>query len=350
MPKDREWKTLSEWAKKYGDCVYVDVLGQPIVILDSLAAAHEKKLLDQRSAIYSAYELWGDWFNQGLALTPYSPRFHSLRRLIHKELTGTMLQKYWPLHEEESRTLVERVLLDPGALLDSIRRYPDSVTVILRVTYGYQTPPEHDKFLVLAERLMSTFSQASQPGVWAVDILPFFKQTEAMWWQMNMDFVEGPFEWALTNKVGWRFLMWASASLFGGTVVTLSSFFLAMALPGYPERSTVLTDGRLPQLSDQVLRWNPIGPLGLPHLSTKDDVYRGYHLPAGSIVLANVWSILRDPLVFPAPEEFRPDRFMNDKRALDVVASIFGFGRRTCPGVHFAEASMFIAIATALAQ
>lgn len=61
-------------------------------------------------------------FNQGLALIPYSPRFHSLRRLIHKELTGIMLQKYWPLHEDESRTLVKKVLQDPDAFLDSIRQ------------------------------------------------------------------------------------------------------------------------------------------------------------------------------------------------------------------------------------
>jgi hypothetical protein len=69
MPKDHEWKTYAQWAKKYGqfvlstlsyliyeifagDCVYIQVLGQPIVILHSLAAAHD--LLNQRSAIYSS--------------------------------------------------------------------------------------------------------------------------------------------------------------------------------------------------------------------------------------------------------------------------------------------------------
>ncbi|KAJ7748815.1 cytochrome P450, partial [Mycena maculata] len=90
--------------------------------------------------------------------------------------------------------------------------------------------------------------------------------------------------------------------------------------------------------------------IGVPHLLVKDDVYGNYQLPAGSIVMANVWSILRDPAVFPDPQEFRPEHFLNDKRALDVATCIFGFGRRSCPGVHFAETSMFIAIATALSQ
>jgi cytochrome P450 len=64
------------------------------------------------------------------------------------------------------------------------------------------------------------------------------------------------------------------------TVAVLSTFFLAMAL--YPdvqataqaEIDKVLTKGRMPQLSDraslpyveclmrEVMRWNPIGPLG----------------------------------------------------------------------------------------
>lgn len=57
-------------------------------------------------------------------------------------------------------------------------------------------------------------------------------------------------------------------------------------------------------------------------------MYNGYHLPTGSIVMANIWSILRDPLVFPNPREFEPERFMDDKIAVDTVGCIFGFGRR----------------------
>ncbi|KAJ7982967.1 cytochrome P450 [Mycena polygramma] len=73
-------------------------------------------------------------------------------------------------------------------------------------------------------------------------------------------------------------------------------------------------------------------------------------VPSGSIVMVNVWSILRDPDVFPSPEQFQPGRFLNNERAVEVARSIFGFGRRVCPGIHFAEASIFIAIATALSR
>ena len=39
----------------------------------------------------------------------------------------------------------------------------------------------------------------------------------------------------------------------------------------------------------EVLRWRPVGPAGLPHCSTQDDWYEGCYVPAGSIVLANLW-------------------------------------------------------------
>lgn len=39
----------------------------------------------------------------------------------------------------------------------------------------------------------------------------------------------------------------------------------------------------------EVLRWNPAVPLGLAHRVTRDDVYRGYFIPQGTVVWANIW-------------------------------------------------------------
>lgn len=57
---------------------------------------------------------------------------------------------------------------DPVSLISS---YAGSV--ILKVIYGYQTASHDDRFLVLIEKVMSIFSQASQPGAWLVDIIPW---------------------------------------------------------------------------------------------------------------------------------------------------------------------------------
>ncbi|KAJ6617330.1 hypothetical protein B0H10DRAFT_1739660, partial [Mycena sp. CBHHK59/15] len=54
-----------------------------------------------------------------------------------------------------------------------------SGSVILRVMYGYQTAPQNDKFLVLADKVMAAFSLAAQLGAWAVDIIPWFRHLPA---------------------------------------------------------------------------------------------------------------------------------------------------------------------------
>lgn len=66
------------------------------------------------------------------------------------------------------------------------------------------------------------------------------------------------------------------------------------------EIDRVVGSDRLPTLADrenmpyiqalikEVLRWHPGSPLGIPHTSTQDDVYNGYFIPKGSILLPNV--------------------------------------------------------------
>ena len=82
------------------------------------------------------------------------------------------------------------------------------------------------------------------------------------------------------------------------------SFLLAIALfpevqkKAQAELDKVIGPGRLPELEDldklvyvravvmETLRWIPVLPLGIPHALDADDVYEGYHLPNGAIVIA----------------------------------------------------------------
>lgn len=36
------------------------------------------------------------------------------------------------------------------------------------------------------------------------------------------------------------------------------------------------------------VRWNPIGPLGVPHATTDEDVYEGYCIPKDCLVISNI--------------------------------------------------------------
>ncbi|KAI4294388.1 cytochrome P450 [Schizophyllum commune Loenen D] len=158
-------------------------------------------------------------------------------------------------------------------------------------------------------------------------------------------------------------------SQFGAGSDTSASYIIIaiMAAALYPETlkraqaelDTVVGRGRAPSFEDQpnlpyvaafmqeVGRWRPVTAGGVQHRATEDVVYDGYVIPKGSRVLGNHWSIHHDPEVFPDPECFRPERWLTDdgKLRTDIRIFTFGFGRRSCPGNHVAERSVFINLA-----
>ncbi|TFY62393.1 hypothetical protein EVJ58_g3901 [Rhodofomes roseus] len=92
----------------------------------------------------------------------------------------------------------------------------------------------------------------------------------------------------------------------------------------------------------------------------EDDELAGYRIPKGATIVANNWAISRDPGRYEDPQVFRPERFLplfdsenNDgadaaKRKQDILdprSYTFGYGRRICPGLDFAEVILFANIA-----
>jgi len=84
----------------------------------------------------------------------------------------------------------------------------------------------------------------------------------------------------------------------------------------------------------------------------EDSIIRGYSVPKGSIIIVNLWNILHNADIYPEPFEFKPERHIStddDKPAQrDPRTMCFGFGRRICPGLYLADASLFLTIASSL--
>jgi cytochrome P450 len=56
-------------------------------------------------------------------------------------------------------------------------------------------------------------------------------------------------------------------------------------------------------------------------------------------------AILHDPEIYPDPEEFKPERFLNEDGSFrddPTITMSFGIGKRICPGRHFVDATLFI--------
>jgi cytochrome P450 len=106
-------------------------------------------------------------------------------------------------------------------------------------------------------------------------------------------------------------------------------------------------------------RWRPPVPIGAPHASEQDDVYNGYFIPKNSSVLSLTWAFERDESVFPDPDNFRPERWLDPawpsyKEPLTVYPQIkghngFGWGNRMCLGQDYVEIVNMIMIGSLLA-
>lgn len=94
------------------------------------------------------------------------------------------------------------------------------------------------------------------------------------------------------------------------TVSALGTFFLCMALhpevqyKAQEEIDRVVGSDRLPVFEDrralpyveaiyrEVMRWQPVLPLGVSHATTEDDMYNGYFIPKGELFISIARSYL----------------------------------------------------------
>ncbi|MCD7450744.1 hypothetical protein HAX54_008381 [Datura stramonium] len=91
----------------------------------------------------------------------------------------------------------------------------------------------------------------------------------------------------------------------------------------------------------EALRLYPPAPLLVPHEAVEDCTVAGYNIPKGTRLFPNAWKIQRDPRIYTKPDEFMPERFLNEHSTVDARGQHFEFipfgsGRRSCPGINFA--------------
>ncbi|TFK64025.1 cytochrome P450 [Pluteus cervinus] len=406
-----QWIRFTEWKEQFGPIFSLNFAGQPVIVLNSFKVAGD--LLDRRSTIYSdrpRFIMAGEILTGGIfqPFQPYGELWRRMRRAAHEGLNARAAEAYQPLQEIEAVTLVDSLIKDPASWDDHLRR--SAASSVKMSIYG--SKPIHLKDDPLVDRindLIHRLVHACLPGAYLVDIFPVmlhlpgwlapWKRNGLEWHRQDttmlqefMDEVKTEVDQG-TNKPSFASNLylnasrhqltrkeesWLAGTMFAAgaetTAAALSVFILAMRL--YPdvmkkaqaEIDTVVGRDRLPTFSDrnnlpyiraivkEVFRWRPVGPIGLPRRVSEDDYYNGYFIPKGSLIIANVWAMNRDPEVFPDFDEFRPERFLDEAGTVDVVLPdthmqghvTFGFGRRICIGMNIANQTLFIDIVSLL--
>lgn len=99
-------------------------------------------------------------------------------------------------------------------------------------------------------------------------------------------------------------------------------------------------------------RISNIVPLGVQHETIEEVEIGGYKIPPKTMITSNLYSIHNDPKYFPNPEQFIPERFLDesgclDKKKFDSLMP-FSVGKRVCLGESLARMELFLILSALL--
>ncbi|CAE6473296.1 unnamed protein product [Rhizoctonia solani] len=347
--------------------------------------------------------------SDNLVLLGHNDTWRLYRRMLNKWLSVRAVTQFNDLLEDQTTRLLRRLLAQsnhpqPFEVVEEEFFFAMGSTM-LKLGYGYQLESKDDVFFQELQLVINRIVKSLAPTSFAVNLFPIlthvpswlpgmgWKHTAQEWRKHKENIYQSLYDWtksqviagtAEPSIVGYLLQDEDLTSglspeekekrlkelivIYGGgtetTAGTLMKFVAAMVLnpdsqaKAQKEIDNVVGLDTLPKMSDrdrlpyirnlilEVIRWHTVSPTGLPHVCSENDIYEGYDIEKGTVVMANTWAMSRDETVYKDPESFDPDRFLDPNVP---PLPVFGWGRRICPGMHFAESTLFIIITSLLA-
>ena len=349
---------------------------------------------------------------KAIGLADYSPQWKLHRKITISALkmyTAGMLQQGSSVINDEFDLLLKRIQSTNGRPHDMTEEIRLAVTnVICALTFGSRyelDDPEFTKFVELSDGIVKMLGTGS-----VADIFPwlrFFPLKSIQIFKENCkerDELVGRFyrEHVEANRVqnprdltdallkakkeaeeedssikgfltDQHLIMTMGEAFIAGTETTANTLSWALLYlirnPKVQEKlhlelDRVIGRHRLPDLEDkkslpfleatitEILRISSVGPFALPHKAIVDTTLQGYHIPKDTTVIVNLWSLHHDPDIWDDPNDFKPQRFLDDDgnfvppRA-DLFLPFSG-GRRVCIGESLARIELFLVLARLL--
>ncbi|KAF9230049.1 cytochrome P450 [Melanogaster broomeanus] len=356
FPRSNISHTLGGWVARYGPVISLREGSRVTIVVGRLDAAAE--IMEKEGA--------------ALADRPRSVAYGEIMS-NNMNLVVTGSGERFPCED-----VILDILRDPKHHVEHVKRF--TISVILRVVYGKSTPTSNDDPEVHSEPVLR------RPGGNLVDIFPILKyvpgyvrdlrkyhEFELSLYRDQLGRVKAEMERsgsfvqqdalenAGDNRLSYDEMAYL-AELYSATYVAIATCSLAAAchpqaqarvqeeldtVVGMDQAPTFEDSNRLPQLHafmSEALRWRPVVSTGITHRATEDIIWRGHIIPAGATVLGCHWAISRDPIAYPNPEKFDPQRWLdpNGQLRTDLWFCTYGFGRRVCPALHLANRSIYI--------
>ncbi|KAG1797387.1 cytochrome P450 [Suillus plorans] len=395
---------LTDMVREYGPIVSFRQGSQVIIVIGSIEAAidimeKEGALLVDRPRSIAAGEMLSNGMR--VVLARYGDRLRRLRKAVHTHLQPKAAETYQDMQREHAMGFILDMLNDPKNHQKHAHRY--AVSVILQVAYGKSAPTANtDPEIVRIRRITERFQVAIRPGAYLVDRVPLLRYLPGYgkqlyeWHTEELEFYRHQLsrvksevdqniagssftKTLLENAEGHQLstdeMSYLAGTLFAAgsdtasrTAVGITAIIMAAACHPlaqakvHEELDMVIGSDRAPTFQDssslpqlhafllEALRWRPIVRIGFPHRATKDIFWQGYCIPEGATVYGCHWTLSRDPIAFPDPDDFNPQRWLDSEGRLkdDMKFIVYGFGRRVCPGMHLANHSLYINLALLL--
>ncbi|PVF97319.1 cytochrome P450 [Serendipita vermifera] len=393
--KDFPLKRFNEWAATYGEIVYAPVPGRHIYILNSHEVAQE--LLSKKPGSTSGRN-WGYLINTlmgwewELVMLPPGPRHSIQRKMLRRSIGPQQVASHDPLIESEIAKLMTVLSTFQGSPVDTIQFCIGHM--VSKATYGDQIWKEMGDDLSHWNIEAVDVLQEAGYGFKLIDVFPSlrfipdwvpgirFKELIRMGQDLSRKiryqayrrglelYKSGNLKHSILNDLLEEFgesddaqdataMLYLEEQTTAGIIQFLHVLFL---FPDVSERvfaeiQSVTHSLRLPQISDrsqlpyteavwkEAVRWRTFFPVGLAHSVTQDETIRGYFMPKGTTLM-----MLNDPKVWGDPETFRPERFLEPDAAQrpNPITTLFGWGMRICPGMYFADRTVFHLVTTVI--
>ncbi|EOA23828.1 hypothetical protein CARUB_v10017044mg [Capsella rubella] len=397
-------KSLQNISTKFGSFLYLRVVNLPIVLVSSPSVAYEiYKTHDVNVSSRVATSLGDSLFlgSSGFITAPYGDYWKFMKKMVAtKLLRPQAIEQSRGGRAEELQMFYEN-LLDKAMKKESIEVSKEAMkltnNIICRMSMGRSCSDENGEAERVRELLVK--STALTKKIFFANMfprIPLFKKEimgvssefddllerllveheERVEEHENKDMMDLLLEAYRDENAEYKISRKQIKSLFveiflGGTDTSAQTvqWILAELInkPNILERireeidsvvgkSRLMKETDLPNLPylqatvKEGLRMHPPSPLLVRTFQESCEV-KGFYMPEKTMLVINVYALMRDPDTWEDPNEFKPERFLlssrsrqEDEKEQGMMKYLpFGAGRRGCPGSNLAY--LFVGIA-----